>query len=159
MLVRLVLLILKRFTNRQVITSFFYFICNFLTFGVNNCLVSSLQNNYSQQSNNQIYKAEISICTSFTLTSVPKRSMSANMSECDTKWPVSDRWRARSGPPLRSNMAPSGWICNPAAATPSAETHHVSSVVGSQWWQKTKATADGDGASECSTDKYSKSGG
>lgn len=33
-------------------------------------------------------------------------------------------------------MAPSGWICNPAAAAPSAVTHHVSSVVGSQWWQK-----------------------
>lgn len=41
-----------------------------------------------------------------------------------------------SGPPLRSNMAPSQWICNPAAAAPSAVTCHVSSAAGSQWWQK-----------------------
>lgn len=41
-----------------------------------------------------------------------------------------------SGPPLRSNMAPAQWICNPAAAAPSAVTCHVSSAVGSQWWQK-----------------------
>lgn len=60
------------------------------------------------------------------------------MSESDTKWPASDRWRTLSGPPLRSNMAPSGWMCNPAAAAPSATTHHVSSAVGSQWWQKAK---------------------
>lgn len=42
----------------------------------------------------------------------------------------------RSGPPLRSNMAPAQWICNPAAAAPSAVACHVSSVEGSQWWQK-----------------------
>lgn len=44
-----------------------------------------------------------------------------------------------SGPPLRSNMAPAQWICNPAAAAPSAVTClscHVSWVAGSQWWQK-----------------------
>lgn len=35
-------------------------------------------------------------------------------------------------------MAPSEWIWNPAAAAPSAAAHHVSSAVGSQWWQKPK---------------------